>query len=123
MRDRFVRRINGLTVLLGFLVCGIGVLGGGYVWVLNGSLNLGILVGGGISAAVGWFLRVLARRHKGFRFVGEVHPGVVEEDFTDLVDEEDSPPSRLARQGQQRPEQVADSIRYMMVKGQERRRR
>jgi len=115
-------RINGLTVLLGFLVCGIGVLGGGYAWALSGSLKLGVLAGSGVSVGIGWFFCVLARRRKRFRFVGEVHPGVVEEDFTDLVDGEEPFPNRLQQQGRQRPEQVADSIRRMLVKEQERRR-
>ncbi len=117
-----MRKINGLTVLLGVLVCGFGVLGGGYSWVLSGSLKLGVLVGGGISLVGGWFLCLWVRRYKSFRFIGEVRQGVVEEDFTDLVDGGVPSPSRK-QQGQPRPEQVADSIRHMLVKGQERRRR
>lgn len=118
-----MRRINGLTILLGFLVGGFGVLGGGYAWALSGSLELGVLVGGGVSVGMGLVLRALGRRHKSCRFMGEVRQGVVEEDFTDLVDGEASFPSRVQRQGRQRPERVADSIRYMLVKEQERRRR
>ena len=61
-----MKRLNGLNVMVGILVLGIGLLGGGYVWALTGSFWLGGVTGGGMVATLFWGARDLGRRRKHF---------------------------------------------------------
>ena len=111
---------NGLMLMLGFFLFGLGFLGGGQIWVLTGSIPLGAMGAGMVVLVLGAIFRTLRRRRESFRFLGEVR-GVVEEEFTDLVEDEDGAKARVEEKAQKRPEQAAGSIRSMLEKNPDRR--
>ena len=116
-----MKRLNGLNVMIGILVMGIGLLGGGFVGALTGSLGLGGMPGGGVAVTLFWGARDLGRRRKQFRLIGEVQEGVPEEDFTLLAEEPELAKKRVQEKVRQRPGRVADSIRSMLVEKKNRR--
>lgn len=111
---------NGSTLMLGFLVFGLGVLGGGQIWAMTGSIPLGAMGGGMVVLMLGGIFRKLRKRRKIFGLFGEVH-GVIEEEFTDLIEDEVRAKTRVEEKVQQRPERAAGSVRSMLEKGQGRR--
>jgi len=121
LRRKKVKALDGMTVMLGFLALGLGVMAGGPVWVSTGSLLLGGVTGVVVVVFLGCFCRVLGRRRRNFRVLGEVGEELVEEDFT-LVGDQDMPRERVQQEVRRRPERVADSIRSMLTEKEKRRK-
>ena len=104
----------GFLVVL--LIAGLALLAGGQVWALTGSMHWAILVGIGVFSLLGlgyWrFLRV----RQGMRIVAEVHSGIRESDFTELVPEENEVRTRVKGATSEQSAHAAHTLRSMLRK-------
>ena len=111
-----MRSHGGVIAMLGTLAAGCGVLAGGYLWVLTGSVLVGVASGFIVSAAASWLFHQLGQRSRRRRFVGEVRPQLGDEEFTCVDDGRSGTGTRVQQQVDRNPALAAGSIRQMMAR-------
>ena len=96
----------------------LGLLAGVQFWILTDLIVVGVGVGLGVGGFLVWFVSGLNRKAPAKkRFIGEVSETIDEEDFVEVV--ETSEPIRtegLQAKVKERPQQVANSIKTMLLK-------
>tara|TARA_B100001123_G_scaffold346394_1_gene394825 strand:- start:277 stop:621 length:345 start_codon:yes stop_codon:yes gene_type:complete len=96
----------------------MGLLAGMQFWIFTDSIFLGVGIGLAVAGFLGWFFSSLTRKPKvRSRFIGEVSETIDEEDFIDVVETTNRRPAeRVQEKVTERPQQVANSIRSMLMK-------
>ena len=102
--------------VVNILIFGLALLAGGQFWILTESLLLGGGVGMLVLVFLAWFVRGWGKppdRKK--KRIGEIQE-IDEEDFVHLVNPGKIAKKRLQEKVEKKPDQVADSIRSLLVK-------
>ena len=108
---------SGSKPVVTILILGLATLAGGQFWILTESLLLGAVVGALALAFLSWFAKGWGKRaERRRRVVGEIVGEIDEEDFTRPVNAGRIAEKRLRRKVERQPDQVADSIRALLVK-------
>jgi hypothetical protein len=103
--------------LVAILAAALAGLASGHLWLRTGSLLFALASGIGVFLFLMWFLANLGGKKKQqTRVYGEARDDVSEDEFTRLVEVGEVTKERLQKRVEEKPEQVAESLRSMLNK-------
>ena len=96
----------------------LGLLAGMQFWIFTDSILVGVGTGLAVAGFLSWFFSGLTRKAGArSRFIGEVLETIDERDFIDVVETTDrGSAERVQEKVTERPQEVADSIRSMLMR-------
>ncbi len=103
-----------MIFLVALLIGGIGVLAGGQLCALTGSIAAAILTGLGTVLCLGWAYRRATRSQVRRHLLGEFDSVVDESNFTERVREENPIKGRVQKSASDESARVAKTVRSLL---------